>query len=353
MLPIVLALCAGLLLLTLVGISVSRSLTTADEAARDDRLASRDRVRQPRYAGQMVLVLATDRVIAFDAITATYRWSYDPCQGASWLGPYATPTTEVMPVRCGTTVIGLDVTTGQERWHRTLDFSANRTRFMSHTLLFNNDGEGRFHAVDTLSGELLLGKRDMGGSNGAANNKLVIMSTNEGLTAFDRSTGAQRWFSPEPSSGLFAVDGSVFARTNDHRVTRLDDFSGRVLWTSQPEESRLDYSDVAGVTDHTVVAHTAHRGSHRITVYDRETGEKRWEYDAPNRHTAFPAMGSDIIVLSDTFTGTVSVRDDQTGEEIRRLRTIAGERAEASGTRVAYIELDRSRRVLRSVDVRN
>lgn len=353
MLPVLLGLCAGMLVLALAGVSVSRTLTAGVETARDEGSAVPDIVGQPRYAGAVVLVLASDRVIAFDAITASFQWSFDQCPGASWLGPYATPTTEVMPVRCGTNVIGLDVASGQERWHRTLDFPANRTRFMSHTLLFNNDDEGRFHAVDTLTGELLIGKRDMGGSNGAANSRLVIMSTNTGVTAFDRNTGAQQWFAGEPSSGLFAVDGSVFARTNDHRVTRLDDHNGQVVWSSEPEGSRLDYSDIAGVTNSTVVAHTAHRGLHRVTVYDRDTGQKRWEYDAPSRQTAYPALGSDIIVLSDTSTGTVSVRDDRTGEEIRRFQTVAGERAAAAGSRVAYIELDRSRRVLQSVDVRN
>ncbi len=316
-----------------------------------DELATME-LGDPRFAGDVIVALAGNRVIAFDAVTTDTRWAYDSCPAASWPGPYPTPVGAVVAVSCGASIVGLDVATGTQRWRRSRDFAADRTRYMSDTLLFNGD-DGRFHAVDVLSGELLMAQRGFGGSNGAATSRLLVVSNNFGVTAFDRATGQERWVNPSPASGLFATDGAVFARTNYHTVVRIDDVTGLIAWTSERESTRLDYSDLPGVTDHTVVAHTAHRDRHRVTVYDRTNGGKLWEYDARAGSTAFPELGSTIIVLTDTFTGTVTVHDDRTGAELRRFNAVPGSRAAALGTRVAYVEQAGGRRVVRSVDVSN
>ncbi len=303
---------------------------------------------EPRFAGsagtEVVVTISGTEVEGYDARSSARVWRA-PCVGANWASVFATPAAETVVARCEGGYTGIRIADGSIAW--TYPYGSrppDRVRVMGETLTLNSD-DGLFQAIDVSNGKLRFERTDLGSSNGAANLSGVFSSNDTFVGAYELD-GSSRWKVPLGTSGLYASDEVVFARARRHNLVALDSSTGAVIWQSNQEPARLDWSDVVGVTDNSVVVYTA-KGDAYITAFDRKTGAKLWGLDVPKGDTWFPTVGpGDVVAIAQLSTGKVRALDDRTGNELRAFDGAPGRQAATSNGRVAYVALHGTASVL-------
>jgi hypothetical protein len=290
-------------------------------------------VQQPRFAGDAVIGIGVRDVLGF-GLDGQLQWASPPCENPGWASPFPGPATvDVVVVLCNGEYEGLNVSDGTIRWTHPAVPGVDRVRLAAGVVLLNGD-QNVLSVVDLETGADRFSRSDLGSTNGAATSGSVYAANDEAVYALDPSTGTQRWRTSLPTAGLYATDGSVFARSRVHQLVRLDE-QGNTVWTSGAEVNRLTSSDVVGVTKSAVIVFSAYQG-YFITAYDRDSGAKLWTRDSPTGSYEYPALGSDIVAISNQATRDVTVVDDRTGDTLATYHDTIGNAAGASGEQVAF-----------------
>ena len=120
-----------------------------------------------------------------------------------------------------------------------------------------------------------------------------------GVSAFDLSTGAQRWHHDSKlrlSGGPGAGDGLVVAGSLEGEVIALDATDGHEKWTAKVNNEILSAPAIGGGMVF------VHSNDGRVTAFDAETGARRWFHsvDAPAltvRGTGGITLGPGILFV--------------------------------------------------------
>ena len=156
---------------------------------------------------------------------------------------------------------------------------------------------------------------------------LALMDEPFYLTALDPKTGEFLWQS-DNIHGPLELDWKserLFSRTFRQEVVRLDPDSGARLWTSKPEGVPLRLQATKdGVLSGSIKSHKT--GASQITMFDADTGSKRWAVDTYGGR--FAASESRVYVpAATTFpsdrSDEISVLEMDSGQKIGSFATKA------------------------------
>jgi outer membrane protein assembly factor BamB len=302
---------------------------------------------EPRFVAGNVVVPQEDAFVAFDPLTRQQVWRSEECAFAEWASPIEGSDTKVAAVACLDGHHGLDGATGELLWDTVSSSEVvDRIRTGPDVVMYASTDGGRAWVVDKQTGDERWGV-GVGSASLAANTTHVFVATDFLLTAHDAHTGEETWVAGYPSSGLLADDRGVYARGNDHRMRRLDPATGDLVWEAERIEEDLDWSEVAVITDETIVVQRT-RGAHEITVFDIETGDVLWGLEGgfgDGAEARVWVSGDDEwIVIADMDREVMRVHDDRTGEVVADLGRPGTSRASVHEDHVAYVYLDPSGR---------
>ena len=293
------------------------------------------RARAPRFVQGLIMVPGGDRVVAFEPSSGDQVWrSKEPCVGADWAALTAGFDPSAVVIECAGGMMGLDPATGEALWtdgrnHGPVD----RTRVGPGVVMLASDEDGA-HAtvIDIRTGEQLWTQPN-GGVSMAANDTQVFVASDEDLAAFDAKSGQRQWSKPYPSSGLYADDRGVYARGNDHRMRRLDAKDGHLRWEGEEIATRLDYSEIVGVSEHAIV--TEGTGDLKpIEVFDIDDGHLIDEFDGLGRSVGVTPGGRLIALPTDT---SMQILDDRTMRKLAAFPDPHNDDAAIDGDIVALL----------------
>lgn len=139
----------------------------------------------------------------------------------------------------------------------------------------------------------------------------VYATTDDGrMSAIDERDGTERWQFDTGNAGLGApvvAEGLVHAVANGHRVHTVDAATGEPQWRFEMGPERLN-----GVsTSLTVADGTLYVGGTDRTVYaiDAETGTEQWHYETENELPLTPAVVDDVVYYSAVHFSTNTDND--------------------------------------------
>jgi outer membrane protein assembly factor BamB len=292
----------------------------------------------PRFVAGNVVVPTGQELTGYSPSTGAELWRSEVCPAAEWAGAFEVGPTDVAVVWCAGYQYGIDGTTGETLWRHTAE-SIDRVR-VAHGFVVNMSSDlESVWVVDAVTGEELWRMRTLDASI-ALTSTTVYLATDEWVSAHDLTAGARLWWAPHPSSGLFADDRGVYARGNDQRMRRLDPATGALVWEAPSMAGRLEWSEVVGVTDRSVVLQRPY-GAREVTVFDIEDGTVLWTADGRPRDEAdaehWASGRGGQIVISDRDRRTLRVHDDETGAVVADLGPPGAQFASVHDDRVAYV----------------
>lgn len=271
---------------------------------------------QPTEAGLYTLA-GGNAVRALEPATGSLRW--ERALGDAILAPpvgagevVAILTLEGDEIR----LYGLDRVTGLVRWQARPGPVAPLLGLVEGAL-FVALGRGGTAAYDAADGRLLWtaapDRRPAAVSRRHVAGDVVVLPTEDGLAAFDHSTGAPRWATPLPSMPLepLVLGGSVYARTIDGTVVALDAWDGRERWRA--DVGAFGNFALAGPAGRRLFA----AGTTGLVALDAATGAELWRW-AGERVYAAP-LAADGALYVGTLAGDLLVLDPATGAERGRL----------------------------------
>jgi outer membrane protein assembly factor BamB len=303
----------------------------------------------PRFVAGNVVVPTGQELTGYSAATGAELWRSEVCPRAAWSGAFEAGPTDVAVVWCDGYQYGIDGASGETLWRDDPpDGYVDRTRIGHGVVVTMSVDRGGVWVADAASGETRW-LRPSSDASIATNATAVFLASDGEVRAFDAVTGSRLWSAPYPSSGLFADDRGVYARGNDHQMRRLDPSTGALVWEAPWIAGRLEWSEVIGTTDRTVVVQRT-RGVREVTVFDVETGAVLWTADGQVEDNAggrSPDGAADFwvsardgwIVIADIDRGTLRVHDDETGAVAADLGRPGAQFATIQGDRVAYVRV--------------
>lgn len=301
---------------------------------------------EPRVLGGLVLVPRDDTMIAMDPDSQETVWESD-CAYADWATIFDGVDTPVTVAVCDGTYTGIEVATGTILWTDPGLSSATRERIGYGVLVHQTDE--LLQTIDLQTGATLWTVPDIGSATPGMDAGHVYTSTDLEITAYDPRDGTVLWRLPYGASGLRADESGLYVRMkNPHLVRKIDptvlDQGGEaddaVLWNSESEADRLSWSDLVEANESVIIALTAREEPDQITVYDKATGERRRILDAAPGESYSVAASADGFVVTEYASGTVTLYDAGTGDQVEVLTTSASGRASARGDIIAWTEYD-------------
>jgi outer membrane protein assembly factor BamB len=261
--------------------------------------------------GGLVVAPSEKGVVAFLPASGETAWTAGTCSYPDWASHISNPDTDVAVFACDRSYVGIDPASGRVMWRRERAADIDRTRVAGGLLL--TASPQAVVAVDVVTGLESWRKTGLSDTTPTADAERYYLANDAGVSAFDTSTGAVLWSLAEPTSDIWAGRAAVYVRTSDHRLIKVDGGSGTVMWTSQAEVSRLDWSVVVGEGDRAVVLQTA-RDTDRFTAYDSRTGERTWIHDPPDGSAATASVSGGEFVVTYVDEGGAVVMDAPTGQ---------------------------------------
>ncbi len=218
----------------------------------------------PQIAGNRVIfALEGGRLGVLDAATGALRnlLSLPPWKSAKGGSPSLKPRLLFPAVAGDTLVVGWHTPASEQRPDQGLfafDLTTGALRWSSAL-----PGASELHP-------LILGNRVLVGGGGQ-------------LTTFDLATGRVGWIAKTPKRTAFEscqlIEDRLFLRTQQE-IFALDPVTGQILWSQEAQGSSL----LIGAGDRLIF--TAPRGTFNptswIVAFNSRTGEKAWEWEADN-----------------------------------------------------------------------
>jgi outer membrane protein assembly factor BamB len=297
-----------------------------------------DWVDSPRFGGGYVLVPDVNGVVALDPATATVVWRNETCPYGLWASHLSGDAAPAVVLFCDGELTGIAVADGQQLWRIPMPEETQHLRTGPTLLVLQTPFA--VTAIDLVTGVERGRWEGLGEVAVTSNRDTVFVAGRDGVQAFDATTGAQRWVAAHPGWGVGATDADVVVRTVERNVVNLDAATGAVRWVSEDEFQRLDWADVTAITDDAVMLQAV-IGVTYLTVYDRATGEKRWEFDPTKGAVTRFGLGPELMVTSDVTNVETVVRDVASGEIVSELVLEAVDAPGASSGRwVAVLSAD-------------
>lgn len=151
---------------------------------------------------------------------------------------------------------------------------------------------------------------------------LVVAATDDGVAAFDRAGGAERWFAAlgERANAPVTAGGRVVVSTWEGSLVALEGDSGRVAWRVPLPGPAV--GPAAAATDGTVVVSTweaADGGSAGAVAVDVDSGRRRWSVPLDAGGVSGPAVTAGGVVV--VVAGDVAAHGLALASGERRWRT--------------------------------
>ncbi|MFK4753480.1 outer membrane protein assembly factor BamB [Oceanobacter antarcticus] len=212
-------------------------------------------------------------------------------------------------------VWSLDLDSGRERWHQTLDMpvSAGLTLAGDNLLLVTDDGV--LHSISAQQGEPVWQAQlssEAVAAAGVDDSNVYVHTIDGRVSAFDLLSGEQRW-SYETAMPILSVRGTaapvvsgelVILGLANGKVIALDKRLGIPRWDvrlatpeGRSELERLVDADGTVVVDNKLIYAASYHGKvAAITI----TGETRWEEDGSSYTSPALSLGNVYLTLDDS-----------------------------------------------------
>ena len=198
----------------------------------------------------------------------------------------------------------VDAATGEERWEsvglETPPTVDDGTVYLSGAL-----------AVDAATGDREWVAQEATGGDSSVVGDTLYAGGQDGLAAFDRTTGERRWSFTAPADAVngapMVVDGLVIAGSRDGRLYAVTADGGESVWTYAGAQIRIDSSPT--VVDGTVYV-TSRDALHAV---DAATGKREWVFDDVTVSRSSPTVHDGTVYVG-TTAGELQAIDAATGE---------------------------------------
>jgi outer membrane protein assembly factor BamB len=260
------------------------------------------------------------RTIAFAAADGTERWRRATAPTPTPPGPFAGQGIVVLATDA---LVGVDAATGAERWR-----VASSDVPLAHgaTVAVVGDavgpgGSARFRGIDRATGhELWVSATPLSDRSGifvarspaAVLGEILVVPAGATVTALDLRTGAMLWQAPQLDH-LAAADGVVVGVRGANgpplsiTVATLDAASGQQRWTAPGLPS---YGGLLAVGDGAIVVRHADRPG--LVAYELASGDERWRAAQPPAGELQLISGTSLVLLWEGEIAVVSTADGAT-----------------------------------------
>ena len=280
--------------------------------------------RRPIVADNRVYMSYQSNLFAFSAATGELEWEADH-QALIRSSAYDDGTLYV----AGYELAAFDAATGEERWRTNVPRRRVRDSItfaeghlylpLRHRRLLSmtTDGESRWTAyieederspTDTSLGNVT--------KPAVADGVVYAGCLDDGVSAFDVATGADRWHRPEMDVSAPPVVGDRYVYVHGIDLKALDPADGSTVWTAVEDKATVYRPALADGTIYVLAG--SETENPQLVAVDAETGAERWRQEL-DRYRQAPVVAGGLVYLLDDDRLRALDADD--GSEVWRLKT--------------------------------
>jgi outer membrane protein assembly factor BamB len=300
------------------------------------RIEGRGPLEGPVVSGDLVVVLASEKVVALDAASGDVRWESERQAGP--VGPPAVAGELVIHATgrdAATALVARGLDDGREEWRVFTGESVPGGVTVDGDRAYAATRAGTVLALDAATGDEAWRFRAAGavGTTAAVLDDLVLVSAQSRSTgsstlhAVDAQSGQEEWrFSPPSTQPAVATsaavgDGLVYAGLSDGAVHALDLRTGDERWAERaiPAVTAFGAFLPSGIPAAQEGGGLYVPGLARLARLEPSTGDERWSYQLPDLLSASPSLSGTYAMLGDA-SGLGAAVDVRSGRLVWRGR---------------------------------
>jgi outer membrane protein assembly factor BamB len=304
------------------------------------RIEGRGPLEGPVVAGDLVVVLGSETLVALDTASGDVGWESERQPGP--VGPPAIAGDLVIHATgrdAGTALVARRLDDGREEWRVFTGESIPGGVTVDGDRAYAATRAGTVLALDVATGEEAWRFRAAGavGTTAAVLDGLVLVSAQSRSTgtstlhAVDAQSGREEWrFSPPSTQPAVATspavaEGMVYAGLSDGAVHALDLRTGDERWAERaiPAVTAFGAFVPSGIPAAQEGGGLYVPGLARLARLQPSTGEERWSYQLPDLLSTSPSLSGTYAMLGDA-SGLGAAVDVRSGRLVWRKSLGAG-----------------------------